>query len=45
MGRGFDIPWVGIKMIWVGIPYVVDRWFDIPWVGAQNTMGRGVNIP
>ena len=21
------------------------RWIKIPWIGAQNTMGRGVNMP
>ena len=45
MGRGFDIPLVGVKMLWVGVRYIVDRWLDIPWVGTKNTMDRGVNIP
>ena len=45
MGSGLDIPQIGVKMLWVGIRYIVDRWVDIPWVGTHNTMGMGVNIP
>ena len=38
MGRGVDIPWVGVYISWVGDRYTMYR-------GGQNTIGREIDIP
>ena len=45
MDRGFDIPWVGDKIISIGDQNTMGRGSIFHGYGGQNTMGRGVTIP
>ena len=48
MDRGLDIPWMGVKMTWVGdqIPWLWGfNTQNVQWVGGQNPMDRGFYIP
>ena len=37
MGRGFHIPWVGVKILCIGV--------NISLIGGRHTMVRGFAIP
>ena len=44
MGRGFDIPWVGVRytMGRGGSQYSMGNGVDIPWVGGRYTVNSEI---